>query len=358
MNDRAALDAVASLIGSQTPGLQYVAVTATETLVSHAAGLADIAAQRPMTMAHTMMAYSMTKTFTAIAVLQLVEQGRLALDDLMDRHLPDTPYAGRGITIRHLLTHTAGLPNPIPLRWVHLTDAHAHFDEATARHAVLRAHAKLVRPPGDRFAYTNIGHWLLGAIIERITGSAYAQIVRTELLARLAVPSASLDFTIPDPARHAKGYLAKYSAINLFKGLVTDRALWGPYEGRWLQLKPHYLNGPAFGGLVGSAGGIAALLQDQLRPQSILLSTSAKQLLEAPQLTNSGTRIPMTLGWHVCRAEDGLTWLFKEGGGGGFHSEMRLYPAHGIGTVIIVNSTTFSSARALTRIDRALLGTR
>ncbi|MCU0646712.1 MAG: beta-lactamase family protein [Gemmatimonadaceae bacterium] len=357
MSDRVA-PTLASLVGRQTPGLQYVAVDATTTLAAHAMGLARIAERQAMTMSHTMMAYSMTKTFTAIAVLQLVEAGRLGLDDAMDQYVPDTPYANTGITIRHLLTHTAGLPNPIPLRWVHLVESHTGFDEATARREVLRAHPRLVRAPGERFAYTNIGHWLLGAIVERVSGMSYAEYVRSALLDRLGVPATALDFTIPDPSRHANGYLAKYSVINLLKGFVTDRALWGGYEGRWLRLEPHHLNGPAFGGLVGTAHGIAALLQDQLRPESVLLSASTKQLLDAPQFTRAHTPIPMTLGWHIGRASDGLTWLFKEGGGGGFHSEMRLYPAHGVGTVIIVNSTTFHSARALDRIDRALLVSR
>jgi CubicO group peptidase (beta-lactamase class C family) len=67
-----------------------------------------------MTTETTLTAYSMTKTFTAVAVMQLVEQGKLKLDDEIDRSL-QTPYAGHRINIRHLLDHTAGLPNPIPL---------------------------------------------------------------------------------------------------------------------------------------------------------------------------------------------------------------------------------------------------
>jgi len=66
----------------------------------------------------TLMAYSMSKTITAMAVLMLVDTGQVALDDSLDRFYEASPY-GPMVTIRHLLSHTSGIPNPVPLRWVH-----------------------------------------------------------------------------------------------------------------------------------------------------------------------------------------------------------------------------------------------
>ena len=88
----------------------------------------------------------------------MVEQGEIGLDDEMDRYLPDTPYSGHHITVRQLLAHTAGLPNPIPLRWVHLAEEDASFDEDAALARVLRDHTKLAFEPGQKFAYSNIGY--------------------------------------------------------------------------------------------------------------------------------------------------------------------------------------------------------
>jgi len=336
------------IAGSDVPGLQYMVVDADQTLFEYAGGWADIQANRPMTPGTTLMAYSMTKTFTAVAVLQLVEQGRLGLADELDRHVPDTPYTGRGLTIRQLLAHTAGIPNPIPLRWVHLSEADAVFDEAAALAQVLQDNPKLASEPGERFAYTNSGYWLLGAVIEQVTGMAYAHYVRASVLAPLDLPNGEVDFTIPDPGRHANGYLARYSWINLLKPFLTAPEYWGGYEGNWLRLKGHSLNGPAFGGLVGSARGFGRFLQDQLRPESALLSPTTKQLLETQQTNRAGEPIPMSLGWHVGEI-DGSVYFFKEGGGGGFHSEMRLYPARGLGTVVMVNITEFDSHAFLDR---------
>ena len=105
--------------GSRFPGIQYTVVDSDRILFEYVGGWADIQNRREMTPETTLMAYSMTKTFTAVAVLQLVEQGNLGLNDQIDRYL-QTPYGGHHISIRQLLDHTSGIRNPIPLRWVHL----------------------------------------------------------------------------------------------------------------------------------------------------------------------------------------------------------------------------------------------
>lgn len=352
---KSVIDNVLNRYASQVPGLQYIVTNEVCFLFEYAGGWADIQNQKPMTLDTTMMGYSMTKVFTATAILQLVEQGKLELSDAMDRYLPDTPYAGHHITIRQLLDHTSGIPNPIPLRWVHLVEDHESFEEESALTQVLRDNSKLAFEPGQKFAYSNIGYWLLGKIIERVTGEPYTDYVRASVLRPLSPSSHEMDFTIPDPARHANGYLAKYSLTNLLKGFVTDSKFWGDYEGNWLQLKSHYPNGPSFGGLVGTARSFACFLQDQLRTESVLFGPQTKRLLETQQTDSVGQPIPMTLGWHTSET-NGVPYFFKEGGGGGFHSEMRIFPAKGIASVVMVNSTTFNSIKFLNRVDGAFLG--
>lgn len=345
---------LAQYTGSEVPGLQYVVLDAKRTLFEFAGGWADIQNQKAMSLDTTLMAYSMTKTYTAIAILQLAQRGRLKLDDVIDRHLPKHAYAGKQITIRQLLNHSAGVPNPIPLRWVHLTEENEGFDEDAALAQVMQENAKLSFEPGQKFSYSNIGYWLLGKIVEQASGQSYTNYVKANILRPLAIPEQSMDFVIPTPDRHANGYLAKYSVMNLLKGFVTDSKFWGGYEGQWLRLKSHQLNGPAFGGLVGTARSFGRLLQDQLRSHSVLLNPETKKLLQTPQTTEAGTPIPMTLGWHIGQAH-GASYLFKEGGGGGFHSEMRLYPSRGMASVVMVNSTEFNSTDFLNRLDRAFL---
>lgn len=339
---------------SAVPGLQYVVVSADELVFSHAAGWADIASGRRMTPHTTMMAFSMTKTLTAAAVLQLVEKGAIALDDKLDAFVPDTPYAGRGITIRQLISHTSGIPNPIPLRWVHLAEDEPTFDEAAALASVLKANPELASAPGERYAYSNIGYWLLGKVIEAASGQRYTDYMRTHVVEPLGL-AGEMDFVIGQPDRHASGYLARWSVTNLIKGFVTDSAFWGEYAGDWLRIRNHHLDGPAFGGLVGTATSFGRFLQDQLAPSSVLFDDETRTLFESQQKSSSGELVPMTLGWHIGEA-DGTRYLFKEGGGGGFHAEMRLYPESGLGTVVMVSNTDFDSTSFLNRVDRVFTG--
>ena len=351
---KSVIDNVLNRNVSQVTGLQYIVTDKVGPLYEYAGGWADVQNQKLMMLDTTMMGYSMTKVFTAVGILQLVEQGKLELKEEMDHYLPDTPYAGNHITIRQLLDHTSGIPNPIPLRWVHLAEEHSSFDENSALSQVLHDHPKLAFEPGQKFAYSNIGYWLLGKIAERAAGQSYPDYLRENVINPLSLSPQEMGFTIPDPARHSGGYLAKYSLTNLLKGFVTESKFWGGYEGNWLRLKSHYPNGPSFGGLVGTARSFTCLLQDQLRAKSVLLSHATRRLLETQQTVKDGQPIPMTLGWHI-GGTNSSTYLFKEGGGGGFHNEMRIYPSKGIASIVMANSTTFNAAGFLNQVDGTFL---
>ena len=145
--------------------------------------------------------------------------------------------------------------------------------------------------------------------------------------------------------------------MNLLKPLVTDRQFWGRYEGNWLSFKDHYPNGPAFGGLIGAATAFSVFLQDQLREESALLNPTTKRSFETQQQTADGKLIPMTLGWHR-GLTDGVAYLYKEGGGGGCHNEMRIYPQHALGTIFMSNNTEMNTTRLLNRLDRTFLNTK
>lgn len=257
---------------------------------------------------------------------------------------------GSQVTIRHLICHTSGIPNPIPLRWVHPSAQHKEFDEGAALSAVVKSHPRLAFEPGSKYAYSNIGYWMLGRVIEHASGEPFTEYVTSHVLRPLGISPKDLGYQIADAAHHATGYLERYSLMNLVKGFLIDRELVGRYSGPWLEIRSHYLNGPAFGGLVGTAQSFAVFLQDQLRERSVLLGQSTRQWLYAPQQTNGGASIAMTLGWHVGE-RDGARFFYKEGGGGGFHCMMRLYPSLGLGTVVMSNATGFDVRGFLDKMD-------
>ena len=338
----------------KTPGIQYLVVTSRGVLFKHASGWADISRRVPVDTATTMMAYSMSKTITAVAVLQLAEAGRVGLDDPVERYLGSLLPYGSNVTVRQLISHTSGIPNPIPLRWVHAADRHETFDEDAALAAVLKKHPRLSFAPGSRYAYSNIGYWLLGKVVERASGETFAAYVTERILRPLEIEPRDLGYVVVDPAHNATGYLEKYSVMNVVKGFLIDRKLAGGYSGRWLAIRSHYSKGPAFGGLVGTARGFGGFLEDQLRERSVLFSDATRRLFYAQQHTTRGNLVAMTLGWHIGDL-NGALFFYKEGGGGGFHCMMRLYAHDGVGTVAMTNATGFDVGRLLDKIDASFV---
>jgi hypothetical protein len=122
---------------------------------------------------------------------------------------------------------------------------------------------------------------------------------------------------------------------------MVDKKLRGGTESGWFRLRPTYMNGPAYGGLIGTARGLARFLQDQLRLKPILFGADTKALFFSPQQNNYGQEIETTLGWHRGQVA-GVLYYGKPGGGPGFRSNLRLYPDRSIATAWLVNETGIS----------------
>ena len=331
------------------PGFQYVVVGKNSTIFEYTTGLADIKGSQSLELDHTLAAFSMTKTLTAIAVLQLVERGVLTIDNRLFDLFPH-PYA-REVTIRQLLAHTAGVPNPIPLRWVHLADSHPGYDEKEALTAVLTKHNRSVSQPGTKYKYSNIGYWLLGKAIEHLSGVSYPQYMQQNIFAPLELSPEDIGFLILEGRIPAKGYLKKWSFMDIAGRFLIDDEVFGGTEGAWRHVRNLYPDGPSFGGAIGTARAFSVILQDLLSEQSRLLGPTGKMLLFDQQEIASGKKIDMTLGWHIRRL-DSLVYFYKEGGGAGFCSEMRVYPEAGVASVLMANRTSFDFKKHLSSLDR------
>jgi len=139
---------------------------------------------------------SLTKQFTAAAILLLEERGKLRIDDTVKTHLPNAPAAWEGMTIFHLLTHTAGfagLQTPPAARGTPIQG------EPTASGYIARQMERpLITPPGEAFSYTNTGYFILGHLIERLSGQSYERFITDNILTPLRLKD-----TGPDPAAAA-----------------------------------------------------------------------------------------------------------------------------------------------------------
>lgn len=120
---------------------------------------------------------------------------------------------------------------------------------------------------------------------------------------------------------------------------IAIRNLWG-------EIRDHFVDGPAFGGLVGTARGFGKSLQDQLRSYSRLFSDSTLAILCSPARTRQGVELSVSLGRHMGRVR-GVRFIYEEGDDGGFHCMMRVSPTSGLATVVMTNSTSFNVRRLL-----------
>ena len=176
----------------QSPGLAVGIVRKDTVLLRAGYGITRCGGGNPVTSRTLFHMASVTKPFVASAVMQLVEQCRIALDAPLVRYLPDFRLAdprGREITIAQLLTHTAGLPDVEDYEW----DAPQYDSEALARYMCSLSSLRLLSAPGTRFAYSDIGFNILGALIARVSGLIFEEYMARYLLQPLGMRSSSLE---------------------------------------------------------------------------------------------------------------------------------------------------------------------
>lgn len=324
----------------KVPGIQYVVADSKDIRYEFSGGLRDVLSDLPVSSDTMFMASSTTKTLTAAAVLQLMDQNRIDLSESLSRYYPSHPY-GSQVKIRHLLNQTSGVPNPMPVKWLHLVENHDKFDADSALQDVLNRHTKLRFVPGTRYAYSNISYWLLGKVIETVSGISYADYMRKNLLDPMGISKEEIDFEISGSDKLACGHLRKFSALGILMPFLMDREVLAERASDRIRFRPVYMNGAPYGGLIGTARALARFVQDQLRSSSILFGDETKKLFYSDQKDSRGHRIETTLGWHRGKLS-GFEFYGKPGGGPGFQSNMRIYPANGIGTVWLANETAVS----------------
>lgn len=331
------------------PSHQYFLFNHNVILLQSISGQADIEQNRATTTDTTYHAYSVTKTFTALAILQLAEKGLLDIDKPVVTYLSRFSY-GNTITIRHILNHTAGIPNPIPLKWIHPADS--QYSEHDFIDSVISQHSKALFAPNQRFAYSNLGYIILGQVIEIVSGLSYKEYIRQHIISPLGLGDNELGFEAIDPEKHATGYIEKYSLLNLLIGFFIDRKTYlKPATGNWVPFNNFYVNGAAYGGLIGTPLAFVKYAQLLLNPDSTLITDRYKQLLFTENKTIAGKPTGMCMAWYKGKLS-GHTYYAHAGGGGGYYCELRLYPGDNLGSAIFFNRTGIKDERYLDKTDR------
>ena len=176
--------ALAPMFKPNWPGATVIVTRDGKPVFRKAYGLANVAENTPMLPDMQLRIGSITKQFTAVSILMLEEQGKLSVKDEVRKYLPDFPDKGSPITIEHLLQHTSGIPN-----YTSLQAFRSLPDEGVALAQVFDVFARepLDFAPGERYSYSNSGYFLLGLIIEKLSGLKYHDYVAKNIFEPLGM---------------------------------------------------------------------------------------------------------------------------------------------------------------------------
>jgi CubicO group peptidase (beta-lactamase class C family) len=325
------------------PGISIAVVKDQEIVYTNAFGFADLPNQMQATPDTVYHWWSITKIPTAIVILQLHEQGKLNLDDLVTDYLPffqvqTGPEFDGSITIRQLLRHTAGLPDPMPamIGWVHYEDE--IYDQTELLLRVLPKYNRLKFTPDSKSGYSNLGYMVLGSIIEAASGVSYEDFIRQNILEPLNMHHTDFIYKPEMDAHEAAGSHPVFSAFTpLLPFLLDMKKMVRSREGATYWFNRLYVDMTPSSGLIGSVNDAAKLIKAYLSEDG-LLSPASKQLM-LPK-GNHPTERP--LGWSAYYMGD-RPWVQHRGGGPGFATIMRIYPEEGLGMVIMANNTNLKA---------------
>ncbi len=291
-----------------------------ETVLAKGYGLAERAEGRANAVDTVFDIGSLTKQFTATAILRLEQDGRLSITDTLPKFFADVPADKRGITLHHLLTHTSGLPRAHP----RIASALQDRDELVR---ILLA-APLGSKPGARHVYSNVGYDLLGVVVELAAKTSFETYLREKLFEPAALADTTFRGDATRAARAARGHQSPPTAD------LPGSSLRGESQSAW---DPTLATEGWYSWGLRGAGGVLTTVLDLQRWQRALtgdaiLAEPARQKLFRPY------RDDYACGWYILRTEKGSRWI-EHGGStdNGFDCKMGMFPDQHLVVVVLGN---------------------
>ncbi|WP_157981420.1 serine hydrolase domain-containing protein [Cognatilysobacter tabacisoli] len=298
------------------PGLAVAVLVDGEVVHARGYGVGNLELGTPVTTRSNFNIASISKTFTALLVMRLVQDGKLALDNPIERHLASLPAAWRGITVAQLLSHTSGIPS---------FSAHAgrrcNPNEAVAdyrRGDVLREVAchPLEFAPGSDWAYGDTGYYLLGLLVERASNGRYEDAL----------------------ARWITGPLGMTAT-----GVLDYRAVLPQRVDGYAPVADGFANAPRFELDEFANGGLVSTLDDMTRllrafTTDAVLDRGHRERMWQPAVLTDGTATTYGFGLGVTPYEGHARYGHMGGGGLGFSTAFTHFPDHGVTVVVLANA--------------------
>jgi len=338
----------------KSPSMQYYLFNQNTIITEIHNGYANIEKQIKADSKTTYNAFSITKTFTALSILQLEEKGLLDINKPIIKYLPNFEY-GNEITIKQILNHSAGIPNPMPLDWIHLENEHQSFNRNSFFADIFSKNNKTKSKPNDKYSYSNLGYVILGQLIEKITGLTYEQYVIENCIDKFSLEKKDLTFEIMDANKHAIGYHKKITFSNFILGFFIDKSKFmHKTENKWKPFNNFYVNGPSYGGLIGTPTAFVKYVQEFLKEDSPIISKGIKRVLFQENKNNKNKKTGMCISWFPGEL-NGQKYFAHAGGGGGYYCEIRIYPDLKLGSVVFFNRSGLSDERYLDKLDKTYI---
>ena len=325
---------------SRVPGIAWGVLIDGQLVHTGTAGVRETAGRSPVTVDTVFRIASMTKSFTALCILKLRDEGRLSLEDPAERYVPELsglkyPTADSPkITIRHLLSHSEGFPEDNPWGDQQLAVTEAQFS------AMMKGGIPFSNPPGVAYEYSNYGFAILGRIVSRVSGMTYEQYVTANILRPLGMTATTLEAGKVPEDRLAHGYRWEdnqwkeepplpHGAFGAMGGMLTSTRDLGRYVAFLMSAWPPRDSPDS--GPVTRASLREMQQMTRVRPATVTGGTNG-----TPVVLNS---LGYGYGLGVRQTCDIKSIVSHSGGLPGFGSQMRWLVEEGVGFIAMGNLT-------------------
>ena len=309
----------AEMARTHTPGVSVAVVQRDRLVFTQGYGMASIELSVPATSNTVYETLSITKQFTAAAVMVLVDDGKIDLDHPVSDYLANLPSAWSSVTVRHLLTHTSGIADYTGVPgW----GQSARLDRPPFELVKAVFQTPLLFQPGAREKYSNTNYYLLGMVIEKISGMAYGDFLAQRIFGPLGMTNTRMN----NYAAIVSGRAAGYHRSN--NNEIQNADFISPSQ-KW-----------AAGGVISSVADLAKWLI-ALDAGSLLKHETLEQMWAAGKL-NDGSRTDYGLG-NELDSDRGHRVVGHEGSGMGFNASMIYLPDDHLGVVVLGNLSQAST---------------
>lgn len=315
------------------PGMQVAVMQKGAIVYSRGFGMANLETATPVTGATVFRIGSVTKQFTAAAMLQLQEAGKLSVDDKLSKYIPDFARADR-VTLRQMLNHTSGIGNYTDTGKVEifLQRSRTDYPSAELLEAMKGTSPTYIGEPGAQWAYSNTAFVLLGLVVEKAAGKPYAEVFKSQLFDRAGLALTAVDDNAEVVPNRASGYSPKPAAPSGFENASYISMTYPGAAGAMRSTSEDLCrwHEALFGGKILSA----ASLKEMTAPAKL-----ANGQIPTAVMSADGKPVPINYGMGLFLDTDTHGQQISHGGGiQGFGSWIGSYPDSGVRIGFIVNA--------------------